>query len=73
MTTATKPYYGERLAGDRADEAAYVLARMRFLLIGSPEPTLKGWGVSNTRPQRKAALDAVADTLIAAAKTEAAS
>ena len=46
---------------------------MRFLLIGSPEPTLKGWGVSNTRPQRKAALDAVADTLIAAAKTEAAS
>ena len=70
MTTTMKPYYGERLVGERASEAAYVLARMRFLLIGAPEPTLAGWGVSNTRPQRKAALDGVADALVAAAQAQ---
>jgi hypothetical protein len=63
----TTPYYGNRLVGDLAPDAAYVLARIRYLVLNAPNPTPEGWGA---RPDRKEELDEVAANLIAATKAQ---
>jgi hypothetical protein len=65
--TETSSYYGNRLIGDLAPDAAYVLARIRYVVLGMPKPTPEGWGC---RPERKEGLDEVAANLIAATKAQ---